>query len=126
MTQDHRDTLEVLKAELNFIEKGGYGRSVRTPWKSTNIFQDSPICLNYSDPERSLPCGACLLTDFVPMKDLAKDVPCHHIPLNSAGETIDDLGWEQDRLVEGLKLWLRTTIKRLEEERTPKLLPWTA
>lgn len=126
MTQDDRDTLEVLKAELNFIEKGGYGRSVRTPWKSTSIFQDSPICLNYSDSERSRPCSACLLTDFVPSKDLATDVPCHHIPINSAGETIGELGWEQDRREEEIKHWLRATIKRLEKERAPKLLPWTA
>ena len=31
MPTDERDPLELLKAELSFIEKGGYGRSVRTP-----------------------------------------------------------------------------------------------
>ena len=31
MAKDDRDILEVLKEELDFIEKGGYGRSVRTP-----------------------------------------------------------------------------------------------
>jgi len=30
MTQDDRDVLELLKTELDFIEQGGYGRSVRT------------------------------------------------------------------------------------------------
>ena len=34
MATDERDILELLKDELNFIEKGGYGRSVRTPWQS--------------------------------------------------------------------------------------------
>jgi hypothetical protein len=28
MAKDERDILEILKGELNFIEKGGYGRSV--------------------------------------------------------------------------------------------------
>jgi hypothetical protein len=31
MADDNRDTVEVLKAELDFVEKGGYGRSVKTP-----------------------------------------------------------------------------------------------
>ena len=31
MAKDDRDMLELLKSELGFIEKGGYGRSVRTP-----------------------------------------------------------------------------------------------
>ena len=29
MAKDERDILELLKTELDFIEKGGYGRSVR-------------------------------------------------------------------------------------------------
>ena len=44
MSNDKRDILEVLKFELNFLEQGGYGRSVRTPWKPTSIFQDSLSC----------------------------------------------------------------------------------
>ena len=36
MSSDKRDILEVLKFELNFLEQGGYGRSVRTPWKPTS------------------------------------------------------------------------------------------
>jgi hypothetical protein len=126
MSQDNRDTLEVLKAELNFIEKGGYGRSVRSPWQPTSIFQDSPICLNYADLGRSRPCSACLLTDFVPLKDRRQDVPCHFIPLDSKGDTIDELEWEQDQhgLEESVKIWLRGTIKRLEAEEAMELLTW--
>ena len=30
MSTDTRDVLEVLKFELDFLEQGGYGRSVRT------------------------------------------------------------------------------------------------
>ena len=37
MVKDGRDILELLKEELDFIEKGGYGRSVRTPWQPKRI-----------------------------------------------------------------------------------------
>ncbi len=37
MPKDDRDVLEVLKFELDFIEKGGYGRSVRTPWLPVSL-----------------------------------------------------------------------------------------
>ena len=33
MQKDERDLLDVLKFELDFLEKGGYGRSPRKPWK---------------------------------------------------------------------------------------------
>ena len=49
MSSDDRDILELLKAELDFIEQGGYGRSVRTPWQSKSIFRDSLTCVNYAD-----------------------------------------------------------------------------
>ncbi len=119
MTQDDRDTLEVLRAELNFIEKGGYGRSVKTPWQPTSTFQDSPSCINLGDPERTHPCSECLLLDFVPPEARSEDVPCHHIPLNDMGETIDELEWKdnQPRTEERLKNWLRATISRIEKDR---------
>jgi hypothetical protein len=66
MLTDDRDVLDVLKFELDFIEKGGYGRSVRTPWLATSIFQDSLTCLNFGDPNRSHPCDECLLMALVP------------------------------------------------------------
>ena len=119
MTQDDRDTLEVLKAELDFVEKGGYGRSVKTPWQPTSIFQDSPSCINLGDLERTHPCSECLLIDFVPPEARTEDVPCHHIPLNAQGETIDELEWKENQrqIEETLKSWLRSTIEQLEEHR---------
>ncbi len=118
MSNDQRDILEVLKFELNFLEQGGYGRSVRTPWKATSAFQDSPTCLNFNDAERPHPCSQCLLTDFVPMSEQAQEVPCHHIPLGPNGETLCTLeqGGNQAKLEEVLKNWLRATIRRIEEE----------
>jgi hypothetical protein len=119
MTQDDRDTLEVLKAELDFVEKGGYGRSVKTPWQPTSIFQDSPSCINLGDLERTHPCSECVLIDFVPPEARRQDVPCHHIPLNTRGETIDELEWKenQQKTEETIENWLRSTISQVEKQR---------
>jgi len=118
MTKDDRNALDLLKTELDFIEKGGYGRSVKTPWQPTSVFQDSPSCLNFADLERTHPCSECLLLDFVPPESRNEDVPCHHIPLNAGSETVDELEWKEDQrgIEEAVKTWLRSTIKRLEEE----------
>jgi hypothetical protein len=122
MNQDNRDSLQVLKAELDFIEKGGYGRSVKSPWQPTSVFQDSPSCLNLGDPERTHPCNECLLIDFVPPEERTEEVPCHHIPLDSRGRTIDELEWNENQSAteDAVKDWLVSTIKRLEAERLPK------
>jgi hypothetical protein len=119
MAKDDRDLLEVLKFELAFLEQGGYGRSVRTPWKPTSMFQDSVTCLNFGDPQREHPCAECLLIDFVPESERKAEVPCHHIPLNRQGETVDTVNRydNQAELEEKLKQWLRSTIQRLEAQR---------
>ncbi|HSB12027.1 MAG TPA: hypothetical protein VLM38_21250 [Blastocatellia bacterium] len=119
MSHDDRDTLEVLKAELDFIEKGGYGRSVKTPWQPTSIFQDSPSCLNFADPERIHPCEECLLIDFVPPEARLESVPCHHIPVTAEGKTIDELEWNENQaaMEETMKSWLRSAIAKLEGAR---------
>ncbi len=90
MAKDGRDILEVLQGELDFIEKGGYGRSVRTPWLPKSIFQDSLSCLNYGYPYRAHPCSECHLLDFVPPENRSQMVPCHYIPLDKAGDTIEE------------------------------------
>ena len=59
MSNENGALLEKLKFELAFIEDGGYGRSVRTPYKSTSPFQDSLTCLNVGDPLRPHPCAEC-------------------------------------------------------------------
>lgn len=119
MPSDDRDILEVLKFELDFLEKGGYGRSVRTPWKPTSAFQDSLTCINFGDPYRSHPCDECLLMQFVPEERRAENVPCHHIVLDESGETLDTLEVQESQqdLEEKVKNWLRATIKRIEKER---------
>ena len=118
MPEDDRDLLEVLKFELSFLEHGGYGRSVRTPWKPTSIFEDSLTCLNFDDPGHTHPCDQCLLYAFVPENSRNETVPCHHIPLNHKGDSLASLdkGYNQLELEENLKNWLRNTIQRLERE----------
>lgn len=119
MLKDDRDTLEVFKAELDFIEKGGYGRSVQTPWQPTSIFRDSLSCLNYGDANQMHPCEECFLIDFVPPEARAQRVPCHHIPLNERGETVETIERfaAQQELEESIKIWLREKIAQLEAER---------
>ena len=119
MDKDNRDILDIFQDELDFIEKGGYGRSVRTPWKSTSVFQDSLTCINFGDPSRSHPCNECHLIDFVSPELRATEIPCHQIPLNDAGDTIEDLELKdnQSEMEETVKNWLRRQIQRIQAER---------
>lgn len=116
MPQDDRDTLEVLKAELNFVTKGGYGRSPREPWKAVLPLEDSPTCMNYDSKESPTPCAECLLMQFVPPDKLGEKVPCRHIPVTPAGESLLELyryGTEPE-IEEALANWLKREIAKLE------------
>lgn len=119
MAKDKRDILELLTEELDFLEKGGYGRSVRTPWHPKSIFQDSLTCLNYGYLYRAYPCNECRLTDFVAPEHQTETVPCHFICLTAAGETIEDLEGEdnQPKLEAALKNWLRAKIGEFDAQR---------
>jgi len=119
MAKDERDIIELLKEELDFIEKGGYGRSVRTPWQPKSALQDSLTCINYGYPYRAHPCNECHLIDFVPPDHQAESVPCHFIHLNAKGETIEDLEGEdnQPKLEAALKDWLRAKIQEIAAQR---------
>jgi hypothetical protein len=119
MAHDDRDILELLKSELDFIEHGGYGRSVRTPWKPQSTFQDSLTCINYGYPYRAHPCNECHLLDFVSPEHHTEEVPCHYIRLNEAGETIEDFEAQENqaKLERNVRDWLKAKIKQIEEER---------
>jgi len=119
MAQDDRDILEVLKFELKFLEDGGYGRSPRSPWRPTYIFEDSPSCLNFNDPARPLPCGECPLMEFVPAESREESAPCRFIPINEKGQTIDYFYrcGTQREMEEALGRWLRERISEIEQER---------
>jgi hypothetical protein len=122
MPHDDRNTLDLLKAELNFLKKGGYGRSPREPWRAQLVFEDSPSCMNYDSKENPSPCAECALMQFVPPEKRGEKVPCRHIPLTRQGETLQELyrGGTQQELEDALADWLRSNIARLEAEQAPR------
>jgi hypothetical protein len=119
MQKDERDLLDVLKSELNFLEKGGYGRSVKTPWRPQFIFEDSPTCMNYDSKENKAPCSDCALMQLVPPEGWTQPIPCRHITFNAEGETLQTLYAhdEQFETEQVVGTWLRETIAKLEAER---------
>lgn len=119
MAKDPRDPLEVLKFELNFLEKGGYGSSPREPWRAHFVFEDSPTCMNYDQKNYPSPCRECFLIEFVPPEARKQAVPCRHIPLSEKGDTLDSLyRWgNQAEIEDAMKSWLLATIRKLEIER---------
>jgi hypothetical protein len=120
MSQDERDILDVLKFELNFLEKGGYGRSPREPWRAQLFFEDSPSCMNYDSKKNPSPCVECALMRFVPDGSRSEKVPCRHIPVTDRGGTLYDLyrGGTQEELEDAMGDWLRKTIAEIENQRT--------
>ena len=119
MHKDERDLLDVLKFELAFLEKGGYGRSPREPWRPRYIFEDSPSCMNYDCKDNPEPCSHCVLTQLVPPDLRNEKIPCRHIPLNALGENLDSLYRYDDQreIEETVENWLRATIAKLEAAR---------
>ena len=113
MSGDSRDPLEVLRYELNFLEQGGYDRKIASG-KVCSPFQDSLSCLNFGDPLRPHACHECVLYDFVPVEARNEDIPCHHIPLDPSGHTVQSY-LQEGSLVDlerSLKTWLRASINR--------------
>jgi hypothetical protein len=119
MRKDERDLLEVLQAELDFLEKGGYRPSPREPRKFNFIFEDSPTCMNYDSKDNPDPCSECVLMPLVPPQDRTQTVPCRHIPLNPEGETLESLYRYADQrdLEDIYGKWLRSAIATLIEQR---------
>lgn len=103
MPKDDRDNLELLKDELDFIQKRGCGRSVRTPWQTKSIFRDSRSCINYGYPYRAHPFNECHMLEF--------------LPLNTDGDTIEDLELrdKEAKFERGLSDCLHAKVK--EEQR---------
>jgi hypothetical protein len=110
MRRGDDEILAMFQFELRFLEDGGYGRSPRTPWRASHVFEDSPTCLNFNDAARPHPCTECSLMKFVPPQFQAESAPCRFIPLTEAGETVDHLSGTQMELEEALACWLRKQI----------------
>jgi hypothetical protein len=118
MGTDIKEIIEQLKLERDILKDGGYGRSVRTPWKPTTLFRDSVTCLNFGETVKKHPCNECLLWEWVPEGDHDHDIPCHFIPLNDQGDTIASLEEANDREKAEAALldWVERTISALEEK----------
>lgn len=115
--EEHYRTLEALKAQLDFIENGGYRIPDNALWRPPAMFLDSPTCLHFRGTHATRPCDACILMRFVPQERSRAASPCHHIPLTEAGDTVANAeAWaDQSELEQLVKAWLRSTIEQLEE-----------
>lgn len=114
--QDRQRLLAILRAELAFLEQGGYRRRPRYPWRPNFVFEDSPTCLNFDDKRERQPCGECPLIEFVPEERRETRFPCRHIRLTERGDTVNSYyEWGTDEELEtALGGWLRRTIQELE------------
>jgi hypothetical protein len=63
----------------------------------------------------------------VPPEHRNDHVPCHQIPLNEAGDTLEDLELRdnQSKMETSVRQWLRAAIERIEKERASQQLPGT-
>lgn len=115
---NRRNVLQLLKAELQFVENGGYRLSERSPWRPPYVFEESPSCPNYSDRSRPHLCSECWLLPFVAPDLRDEQVPCRFVQLTPEGVTIDSLyrygstAETEDLLSE----WLQRCIREIETE----------
>lgn len=105
-------TLQVLKNEMTFVQKGGYRAPVA--WRAPLIFEDSPTCPK--ERYSACPDTDCMLMSFVPKECRSEAVPCRHIPLNELGETLDSLyrTGTNEEIEQTLQSWLLKNIRQLE------------
>jgi hypothetical protein len=114
---DAQALLDLLKAELDFLEYGGYRGNPHNAWRPNFVFEDSPTCLNYRMESQPRHCRECALLAFVPINRKETRYPCRHIPLTALGETVSSF-YEygtQEELEAALRVWLRKNIQELEE-----------
>ncbi len=119
MTEEKRaELIRLLEAELDYIEGGGYGSPAGQPSTERPIFYHSPACINHwLVPDHRPEChDDCILLDAVPDRHKEEALPCHFIPLNDTGETVNSLerGADREQVEEAVKAWLRTTIGKLK------------
>jgi hypothetical protein len=115
---DERRLREVLKAELEFLNRGGY----REPsWRPQFIFEDSPTCLNYGREAGRKPCSECVLMQLVPREKRSEKVPCRFIPLNDRGDTVESTYRlaTQEELESAVRNWLTHEIEKLDVVNSP-------
>ena len=121
MNTDRKTVLQLLKNELEFLDRGGYKNSPRAPWRAPNIFEDSPSCPNYADRARPHLCEHCWLMEFVPFDRREEQVPCRFVELAPNGVTVDALYrcGTPDETEEELRNWLHQRIRDMEPQIKP-------
>jgi hypothetical protein len=114
MSESRREVLALLKKELEFLERGGYGGT--ESWKPLSVFLDSPSCPNRLEVERSTPCPQCWLFNFVPERYSGALPACHFIPMTDDGKSVDVMSshHSQAEIREKVKTWLQAEIQHLE------------
>lgn len=117
MAGKNADLIRLLEAELDYIEGGGYGQPAGKPGEEKPLFYHSPACINHWQvPGHEAEChNDCILIDAVPEKHKSEALPCHFIPLNEKGETVESLEGDREAAEEQVKAWLRKTIQRLKD-----------
>jgi hypothetical protein len=111
--------LEALRQELAFLDNGGYRQKMG--WRAPLVFEDSPICPK--TPKSVCPDPRCLLWDLVPPEHRQEVIPCRHIPLNEAGETLTTLynTGNMEEIEIALRAWLQKEIAELKQIVSPEL-----
>lgn len=125
MGSSQADLIRLLEAELDLIEGGGYGLRAGKPPEEHPMFSESLACINHwLVPGHEGGCQQdCVLMQWVPEQHKQEELPCHHIPLNRDGQTVQSFAGDQARLEEAVKQWLREKIRQLREEHSPAGAP---
>jgi len=118
MNENRTKVLERLKAELAFLESGGYRRSAHCLWRAGYIFEESPSCPNFNDKTRSHRCVDCWLMEFVEPERRTDQIPCRFVQLTPHGSTVDSLYCcsTESSSEEVLRRWLHGRIQEIENQ----------
>lgn len=83
-----------------------------------SFFRSGEICLAAHTQRKTTTCIGCALLDFVPAQAQSFPTPCHEIPLNEQGDTIDSLSQTADRatLKAEVLVWMERSLAQLEHE----------
>jgi hypothetical protein len=115
--KNRQDLLNRLQSELEFVNRGGYRRSPKSPWRAPYVFEESTSCPNFYDRTRPHLCRDCWLMQFVPGDRHDEEIPCRFVQLGK-GTTVDSL-YRCGTVLEteeALGNWLRQRIQELKSE----------
>ena len=118
MPKDLRNLVQVLRSELVFLDAGGYSAWAGARWRLPLIFEESPACPNFNDCTHTVKCQDCSLARLVPLRHRFREVPCRHIALDAAGDTLDSLyrSATEEELQRVYRGWLVSTLDLLEKK----------